>query len=138
MRSDNLTIEQLKSYRVNLAYCTDLEADIRDMCVKDSVSSASSYPYSKHTVTVSGLPPTKKAADKQKELDTVRLELLKVESFISNISDNEMRYILTQKYIKGKTNLYIAMKLGYCDESTVRKKIKKYFQNSDFSDFDVV
>lgn len=60
------------------------------------------------------------------------------ERFVASFPDERTRFMLREKFFHGRSNLWIAMRLGYRDEGTVRKKIKKIFQLSDFSDFDVL
>lgn len=122
-----MTIEELKSYRSICARIKSIEDELREFEVTDGVQSASKFPYSKHTVTLSGLPPDehiKRLQDEYRELKNTRDDITR---YIFNCPDVQMRYILHLKYIKGKSNLSIAMKLGYTDETVIRRKIKKYF-----------
>ena len=129
-----MTTDQLKNYRAICAELADVTAELDSLSVTDTVQSAATPPYSKHSVVVSGLPPTDEVRvllARQADLRALKCE---VERFVDSRPE-EMRYILTQKYFKGRSNLYIAMQLGYRDEGTIRKKLKKLFQLSDFSDF---
>ena len=57
-------------------------------------------------------------------------ELLRMERFISDIEDSEMRTIFIERYIRGKSWLVIAFMLGSTDEQIPRKRhdrfLKKY------------
>lgn len=135
-----MTIAELKQYRNLCAEIEDLEDELKGFYVGDSVTSASGFPYSKHTVHIEGYKPsggTVAMLARLSELKTQRDDIL---DFIDKVFgiDKEMNYILRQKYINGKTNLYIAKRLGYSDEGTIRKKVKNFFKLSDFSDFRVI
>ena len=126
--------DKLKNYRSICAELEDVTAELSELETTDAVQSAATPPYSKHSVPVSGLPPTDRVKTLLARQATLRAFKCEVERFVES-SPEEMRYILTQKYFKGRSNLSIATRLGYRDEGTVRKKLKKFFQLSDFSDF---
>lgn len=126
--------EKLRNYRAVCAELEDVTAELDSLSVTDAVQSAATPPYSKHSVAVSGLPPTDEVRTLLAKQAALRTRKSEVERFVESCPE-EMRYILTQKYFKGRSNLYIAMQLGYRDEGTIRKKLKKLFQLSDFSDF---
>lgn len=121
-----MTTKQLRSYRSICVGIADLRADLnKNHKVKIAVSSASDYPYSKHTVTDEGydlsIPGTK---EKLEELEDLKAERREIEDFVYNVSDIKTRKAL-KLYINGHTNQYIALKLGYCSEGTIRNLIKK-------------
>lgn len=118
--------DKLKNYRAICAELADVTAELESLSVTDAVQSAATPPYSKHSVSVSGLPPTDRVNILLARQAALRALKCEVERFVDNCPE-EMRYILTQKYFKGKSNLYIAMQLGYRDEGTVRKKLKNFF-----------
>lgn len=55
-------------------------------------------------------------------------ELLKMQSFINEITDSEMRIIFRERYMKGRGWLSIAFLLGYHDEQVPRRKHDRYLQ----------
>lgn len=119
-----MTLKELKDYRSVCAELDDVNEQLKSCEVVDCVQSASKIPYSKHSVPVSGLPPddrVKSLLERQAALMACKLT---VEQFVES-QDNETRYILKHKFYKGWSNLRIAMQLGYRDEGTIRKKIKK-------------
>lgn len=65
-------------------------------------------------------------------------QIKEIENFVERIDDKTTKEIFKMKFLQNHTNQYIAMQLGKQDEGTVRKKIKKIFKNSDFSDLDVL
>ena len=122
-----MTKEQLRSYRSICSEITELRADLNENHrTKIAVSSASKFPYSKHTVTDEGydlsIDGTQEKLDQLTELKNKRRE---IENFVNSIPDIKTRRAF-KLYINGHTNQYIALKLGYRDEGTVRKKIKKF------------
>lgn len=64
-----------------------------------------------------------------------------IDSFIHSIKDLKLKRIFEYRYIKGKKQpsfQTIALKMGYLDEGTPRKKIKKYLELSENSEIDVL
>ena len=55
-------------------------------------------------------------------------ECAMIRRYILDVEDKQMQYILWQKYIRRRSNRSIALKLGYSSETTVRKKLKKFFK----------
>ena len=126
--------DKLKNYRAICAELEDVTAELDSLGVTDTVQSAATPPYSKHSVPVSGLPPTDRVKTLLARQAALRAFKCEVERFVDSCPE-EMRYILTQKYFKGKSNLYIAMQLGYRDETVIRRKIKKFFSKAEKADF---
>lgn len=55
-------------------------------------------------------------------------KLLKVQAFINEIDDSELRIIFKERYIKGRSWLSIAFLLGYHDEQVPRRKHDRFMQ----------
>ena len=126
--------DKLKNYRAICAELEDVTAELDSLGVTDTVQSAATPPYSKHCVAVSGLPPTDEVRTLLARQAALRALKCEVERFVESCPE-EMRYILAQKYFKGRSNLYIAMQLGYRDETVIRRKIKKIFSKAEKADF---
>ena len=126
--------DKLKNYRAICAELEDVTAELDSLGVTDTVQSAATPPYSKHSVPVSGLPPTDRVKTLLARQAALKTRKNEVECFVESCPE-EMRYILAQKYFKGKSNLYIAMQLGYRDETVIRSKIKKFFSKAEKADF---
>lgn len=126
--------DKLKNYRAICAELEDVTTELDSLGVTDAVQSAATPPYSKHSVAVSGLPPTDEVRALLARQAALRARKNEVECFVESCPE-EMRYILTQKYFKGRSNLYIAMQLGYRDETVIRRKIKKFFSKAEKADF---
>lgn len=128
-----MTLEQLEAYRANR---TELEAVDEELNAREvivAVKSAAEFPYSPHTATVSGLPPSdrvKTLLDRQARL---RASCLAVERFAESIDDDEVRTIVRLRYMaQGRKPSWreIAFRLGYLDEGTPRKKVRQFLQKS--------
>lgn len=109
--------------------------------VKDSVSSAAVFPYSKHTVVIEGLMESgreQRIRKKQKQArERAKAELEALEDYIASVPDAGLRVIMRYRYIDGWTWQRIAMKMGWSDESTPRQKIQGFLkipENPDFKD----
>lgn len=133
-----MTIEHLSRYRTICVELNEIKSELRELESIDAVQTASKFPYRKHTVPVYGLPSGSDIKKLRQQEAFLKLEKQSIENYIRKIADRNMRYILYQKFIKGKTNLNIAMKLGYTDETVIRRKIKKYFEKAEKADFGVL
>ena len=118
--------DKLKNYRAICAELEDVTTELESLRTTDAVQSAATPPYSKHSVAETGLPTTDEVRTLLAKQAALRTRKREVERFVESCPE-EMRYILTQKYFKGRSNLYIAMQLGYRDETVIRRKIKKFF-----------
>ena len=84
-----MTIEQLESYRAVRAELEDIEGELAQYGVRIAVQSASAAPaYSKHTVTVEGLPPTPQVTKLLERRAALRAEKAEVERFVDGITDS--------------------------------------------------
>jgi len=127
-----MTIEQLESYRAVRAELEDIEGELAQYGVRIAVQSASTAPFSKHTVTAEGLPPSPKAKALLERKARLRARRAEVERFVDSIEDSEMRMIVLMKYIKGRQTASwqsIASKLGYCSEHTPKRKLIMFLDN---------
>lgn len=127
-----MTIAELKQYRCICAEIKDLEDELKGSYVGDSVTSASGFPYSKHTVHIEGYKPSGGTAATLARLSELKAQKGEIEQFVAEIKDREIKLILSWRYINGKKApswQAIAMRLGYRAEHTPKRKIKKYFQN---------
>ena len=123
-----MTIADLKQYRSICAEIKDIESELDGSYAGDTVQSGSKFPYGKHTVRIEGYVPDGGVVSSLARLAELRRRKKEIEDYINGINDNLMRFILKNKFFKGKSNLWIAMKLGYSDESSVRKKIERFFK----------
>ena len=143
-----MTEKRLSQYRDLLREIGQLDAKIAstsvksDGIVKDSVSSAATFPYSKHTVVIEGIEAGSKEQRLHKKrremLEKSRAELEELEEYISSVPDAGLRVIMRYKYIDGWTWQRIAMKMGWTDESTPRQKIKEFLNHPENPDFKAV
>lgn len=121
-----MTIEQLESYRAVRAELEDIEGELAQYGVRIAVQSASTAPFSKHTVTAEGLPPSPKAKALLERKAWLRARKGEVERFVDSIEDSEIRLIVLLKYVKGRRTASwqsIASRLGYCAEHTPKRKL---------------
>lgn len=124
-----MTMSQLESYRAVRAELEDIEGELAQYGVRIAVQSASTAPFSKHTVTAEGLPPSPKAKALLERKAQLRSRKAEVERFVDSITDSEIRLIVQLKYIRGKRPpswQSIASRLGYCAEHTPKRKLKKF------------
>lgn len=110
----------------------NLDAEVTDTVV----GSNSSFPFQKMHITIRGRETQSDYTTALKKLLTQRLNksvdsLYKIESFISTIEDDRVRYVFTRRYIDKSSWKRISGEMGSCDESYARKihdrYIKRYF-----------
>lgn len=133
-----MTKTTLQDYRAARSRLEEIETELARLESRICVQSAATPPYSKHSATMCGLPPDDRVRALLAEQAALRERTAAAERFVASFPDERTRFMLREKFFHGRSNLWIAMRLGYRDEGTVRKKIKKIFQLSDFSDFDVL
>lgn len=125
-----MTLKQLEAYRSVRAELADIENELSEQGVMIAVQSASAAPaYSKHTVTVEGLPPTPQVTKLLERQGVLRALRRDTERFVDSITDSEIRLIVQLKYIRGKRPpswQSIASRLGYCSEHTPKRRFKKF------------
>lgn len=125
-----MTLKELKDYRSVCAELDDVNEQLKSCEVIDCVQSASKFPYSKHSVPVSGLPPDDRVKSLLERQAALKAHIFTVERFVENVDNSEIKKIIYLRYIKGKRKKswqYIAMQLGYCSEHTPQRKLNKYF-----------
>lgn len=131
-RCDRLTIKELKRYQDIKNIIDDLDAEINELkskCAIDVVkASYDKFPYTQHTLKITGndevslsaiqILVSKKTA-KKAELENLRI---KIESFIDDIQDYQVRRIFKFKYIKGKSWQEVANIIG---GNNTRESVRK-------------
>lgn len=87
--------EKLRNYRAVCAELEDVTAELESLRTTDAVQSAATPPYSKHSVPVSGLPPTDEVRTLLAKQAALRALKCEVDRFISQVP-----YYLVRKAIK--------------------------------------
>jgi hypothetical protein len=128
-----MTIDQLENYRANKVELSAITEEIEGSEEVIGVQSAAKFPYAVHTVTQSGIPGTPanvRLLERQHSRDAA---CKAVENYVEQITDDKIRAMIRLKYmrLRGRdlTWLEIAVRFGYTDEGTPRKKIRQYVQN---------
>ena len=119
-----MTKELLEQYPNICAELADLER-AASTPVSDVVSGSSDeYPFTKHSVTIRGLPP---------EQGWVSIRDLKdqkeeIERFVSKLPNSKLRRIVKLRAFEGNSWKDVAAKMGHkYSEDTVRKKYSEIF-----------
>ncbi len=126
-----MTKKQLKQYRNLKKEISNLESRIHNAVLRDTAQgSMSEFPYTKHSIKLEGVPDEDNTYRNQllESKINCRLEFNKLNDFINSIEDSQLRQIFRYKFVDGRSNQWIALKLGYQDESTIRRKINNYFE----------
>ena len=90
-----MTTAELKQYRSIYAEIKDLEDELKDSYVGDSVTSASKFPYSKHTVHIEGYKPSGGTVAKLARLSELKAQKSEIEEFVRGVKDREIKLILS-------------------------------------------
>lgn len=131
-------LEQLKSLKLEAKH---LQEEIRDLPTGDTYVADTIKDYSENAKgsiqIIQGYGMSNKQYAKRQQLAKklarklaeIQDLITDMEDWLDNIPDSEMRDILRLTYRNGLTREKVAAELG-CDECTVRRKIKRFFQNA--------
>lgn len=95
-----MTTAELKQYRNICAEIEDLENELKGVYVGDSVTSASSFPYSKHTVHIEGYKPSGGTVSKLARLSELKSTKSEIEEFVRSVKDYKIRKAIKIYYIE--------------------------------------
>lgn len=95
----NKKTKLLKAYRTNQIELIDLECKLQSMTVRDSVQSASRFPYSKHSVTVDGVPPCESVDEIKHRIIILKNEISNAENLINSIPQYWLRKAAQMYYL---------------------------------------
>lgn len=99
-----MTKDDLKQYRSIVAEIKELNKNIRDNTVHDTVKgSDKDYPYTQHTMSVEGATrECETAIHRRNQLKKQRDD---IKRFVDNIPDSLIRRIIRHKYINGNEDV---------------------------------
>ena len=112
-----MTKTDLQNYRADKRRLDRISAQLAELETRVCVQSAADPPFSKHCVTLSGLPPS----DEVTALHS---------AYISAIPDPQTREMFELRFVQGKKYHQIARLLGGMSEDCVRKRVCRYIANS--------
>ena len=125
-----MTAERLKQYKSLKAEIEELAEQIHRLESSDIVQgSDKEFPYIKHNFKVETAECDRTRELLRKELQLLKTEYRKLNEFINNIADSEIRRIFRYRYIEGWTFQKIAFRMNETDESYPRRKHNKYLKN---------
>lgn len=119
-----MTKTDLQNYRADKRRLDRISAQLAELETRVCVQSAADPPFSKHCVTLSGLPPSDEVTALHREKAVLERRTAAVRAYISAIPDPQTREMFELKYLKGKTFLQVAMAIGLGgNESCVKMRI---------------
>ena len=125
-----MTAERLKQYKSLKAEIEELAEQIQMLESSDIVQGSDrEFPYIKHNMKVETAECDRTRELLRKELQLLKTEYRKLNEFINNIADSEIRRIFRYRYIEGWTFQKIAFRMNETDESYPRRKHNKYLKN---------
>lgn len=122
----NKKTKLLKNYRTNQAELLDLKCKLQIMTVRDSVQSASRFPYSKHSVTVEGIPLCEDADEIQHRIIVLKNKISNAENLINSIPQYWLR--------KAAQMYYLWPILTQCEEVNVSVEKESWDHKPDWND----
>ncbi len=123
-----MTKTDLQNYRADKRRLDRISAQLAELETRVCVQSAATPPYSKHSATMCGLPPDDRVRALLAEQAALRERTAAAERFVASFPDERTRFMLREKFFHGRSNLWIAMRLGYRDETVIRRRLKKIFE----------
>lgn len=125
-----MTAERLRQYKSIKAEIEELAEQIQMLESSDIVQGSDrEFPYIKHNMKVETAECDRTRELLRKELQLLKTEYRKLNEFINNIADSEIRRIFRYRYIEGWTFKKIAFRMNETDESYPRRKHNKYLKN---------
>lgn len=123
-----MTIQALEDYRANLAELEAVEEELAGYETQIAVQSAATPPYSLHTATLTGLPPTQRVISLLERRAALRASCFAVERFAEGIDDEEVRTVVRLRYLSERRWSWqaVALRLGYRSELTPRYHLQRY------------
>lgn len=130
-----MTAKELKNIIPLRNEIKQLQADIRAAVPTHDVVTGSNpeHPYITSHHAVTGY--TDDVLRDKTRLDSCKADYDRLIAYIDGVKDSLIRQILREKYCKGYSWQKIALLHQRIDEGTPRKKIKKFFKNSENSEF---
>ena len=109
----------------------------------DAVTSAADFPFSKHTVVVSGLNMGEYQTEIERIVEGWRAkreaiikEIVFLENYLDTVSDPKIRAIMRYRYVLGWGWQKISFKFGWSDETAAHKKVQRFLGVSGLSGSD--
>ena len=130
-----MTAERLRQYKNLKEEIKELSEQIHKLESSDIVQgSDDEFPYILHNMKVETGECDHTLDMLKRNLRLLKIEYHKLNKFINDIKDSEIRRIFRYRYIEGWTFQKIAFKVGNGDESGIRKKHNKFLKLSEFSE----
>lgn len=97
-----LTVKELRQYRSICRELTEKNIELKSKTLHGAVKgSDSEFPYTQHTMAVSGLEDTYRNRTLLERIHTLKQRKQRIEEYIFAIDDSLTRQIFEERYIKG-------------------------------------
>lgn len=125
-----MTLTDLNNYRKRQQEIDDIQQQLNEKYVADTVTTCTPPSYTQHSKRVEGYLPSGNTVSLLSRLSALRECQRACEEYVNNIDDWQTRKMFELKFFEGKTYLQIAMAMskGRMSESCVRMRIKRYLQ----------
>ncbi len=126
--------EELEQYRSIVAEIDEIRERLNQNTVHGIVTGSDrEFPYVKHSFYVSGVMETERTKQDMILLRKLEVQKRRIDEFIHNIPDSEIRRIFKYRYIDGSVRpswQWIAFKIKKHDESYPRRKHNKFLRKN--------
>jgi hypothetical protein len=125
-----MTLDRLEAYRADRTALEAVNGELAERETQVAVQSAATPPYSLHTATLTGLPPTPRVISLLERQAALRASCFAVERFAENLDDPELREIVRLRFMSPRRHSWqeIALALGYRAEHTPKRKLAAYLE----------
>lgn len=127
--------KELSQYRSLVAEIEDAEVELNNLKSRDTVmGSDTNFPFTKHTMTVSGIPSDWKYNNAVTRLNRLKRQRERIEQFVNDIPDNLTLRAVKLRYIDGNKKMSwnkIARKIGGGNTAdSIRMLVTRYLKNN--------
>lgn len=125
-----MTLEKLEAYRACRTELETIGEELAGYETQVAVQSAAEFPYSLHTATQTGLPPSGRANTLLARQARLRASCAAVERFAESVDDPELRETVWLRFMTPLRHSWqeIALTLGYRAEHTPKRKLTAYLE----------
>ena len=127
-----MTLTDLNNYIKRQQEIDDIQQQLNEKYVADTVTTCTPPSYTQHSKRVEGYLPSGNTVSLLSRLSTLRECQRACEEYVNNIDDWQTRKMFELKFFECKTYLQIAMQLscGRLSEDAIEKRIKRFLKKS--------
>lgn len=130
-RGIRVTIERLNKYLEVCAEIDDIEQELNDNhYAADTVSTCTPPSYTPHSKHIDSFLPDGNTVSLLSRLSVLKAEQRACEEYINGIEDWQTRKMFKLRFLKGKSWIQVAQKVGGNTADSCRMKVKRFLQKN--------